>query len=386
MSGERVLFVTRPLEWGGAEKHLTDLIVRADPARLDPAILAFAPDLYAKVLSTMGRSDVPVREATAATFRQYRRIFADARPAVIVFVNGMLGLFPSRAYAAARRSGARRVIGLEHSQAGAPPPQALPQGLLGPLRGLIGWRSRYMFDIRASGYLSHATVCVSNGVRRTLIDTYGYPAGSTLTVQNGIDTQYYRRSGGSRAASRAALGLEGDDEVLVYVARLTRLKRIDILLRAVAGIRGRRPALRCVVVGGGVLESELKAQSQALGLESTVLFAGQRDDVRPYLEAADLYATPSEREGLPLSLAEAMAYELPCVATNIGGHDEILSEPGTGILVEPGRPEDLAGAIENLLDNPAAARAMGVAARRVVEDKFSIERMVEQLVSIFLKR
>jgi glycosyltransferase involved in cell wall biosynthesis len=380
---KRVLFVTSPYGWGGSEKHTEDVIKRAHPEHIEAAILAVVPSLYSEALAKMGRGDVVVRQESVSTFRGYRRIFADCRPDAIVFVNGALGLFPWWVYAAARMSGAR-VIGLEHLQALPAPPH--PRGgLFGPLRRMVGWRARHMLKYKATAYLSHMTVCVSDAVRRTVVE-YGYPEARTITVYNGIDLQYYRRRETSRTATRPALGLAQNDQVLVYVARLGRLKRIDILLQAVVLLSGRRPALKCVIVGGGPQESELNALVQSLGLQGVAFLAGHHEDVRPYLEATDVYVSSSEREGFGLALVEAMAYELPCVATRIGGHDEVLAVPGTGVLVAPGSAEDLAGAIEHLLDHPEEARAMGIAARSMVEERFDIERMVRELLSIFLGR
>jgi hypothetical protein len=128
VSRERVLFVTYPFGWGGSEKHLEDLILRADTTRLEPIILALRPSTYAAALQQKGRGDVPVHQKTASTFREYRRIFAALRPDVIVFVNGMLDLFPWWVYAAARLSGARRVVAIEHLQGVAPPPPGHRQG------------------------------------------------------------------------------------------------------------------------------------------------------------------------------------------------------------------------------------------------------------------
>jgi glycosyltransferase involved in cell wall biosynthesis len=384
VSRERVLFVTSPFGWGGTEKHLEDLIVRADSTRVDPVILSLRPNTYAEALARIGRGDVEIRRGNASTFREYRRLFKELGPDVIVFVNGKLGLFAWWVYAAARLCGARRVIGIEHLQAEAPPARPVTRGLLGQLRGAIGWRARHMLGIKAAGYLCDTTICVSDAVRRTVIEDYGYPAARTVTVHNGIDVKYYRRAGTFRDEVRAALDLRRDDQVLVYVARLGRLKRIDVLLRTVSAMSRERASLKCLIVGGGPAENDLKAQMRTLGLSNRVQFVGHHDDVRPYLEVADVYVSSSEREGFGLALVEAMAYELPCVATNIGGHDEILSKPGTGLLVAPGSPEKLAHGIAYVLDHPAEAQAMGIAARRVVEDRFDIERMVTQLVEIFL--
>ena len=382
----RVLFVASPFGWGGSEKHLEDLITRADSTRIDPSILCLGPDVYTASFLRRGLAGVPVHEARASTFREFRRRFTTHRPQAIVFVNGKLDLFPWQAYAAARVC-ARRVIAIEHLQAEPPVDPPAAHGLRGRLRRFVGWRARDMRRIRAVGYLSHQTVCVSNAVRRTLVETYGYPASRTTIVYNGIDVKHYRPSGRSREEAREALGIPRDAEVLVDIARLARLKRLDLLLQALVVLSQQRPTtLRCVIVGQGPLEDALKAQANALGLADTVVFVGHHDDPRIFLEAADVYVTSSEREGFGLALVEAMAYELPCVATDIGGHDEVLADRATGVLVPPGSPEALAHGIQRVLDHPAEARAMGIAARRAVEARFDIERMVAQLVDIVLAR
>ncbi len=230
LNGERVLFVTRPLEWGGSEKHLLELILRADPAEVSPTIVALAPNLFSESLQQKGRTDVPVRLAQGSTFREFRRIFAEIRPTVIVFVNGKLGLFPCRAYAAARWSGARRVVGVEHLQAGPAPPPASPRGSGGPLRTLLGWRARYMYGRRRQGICLTQPCASARSApypdRRIFLS--GRPS---LHGSERRGYQYYRRSGAPRVATRAALGLPEDSEIILYVARLSPIKRIDILIR-----------------------------------------------------------------------------------------------------------------------------------------------------------
>jgi glycosyltransferase involved in cell wall biosynthesis len=137
-------------------------------------------------------------------------------------------------------------------------------------------------------------------------------------------------------------------------------------------------------VGTGPLERDLRAQVAAAGLERHVLFAGHQADVRPYLEAADLYVSSSEREGFGLALVEAMAFELPCVATNIGGHDDVLAGEGTGMLVPPGQPAPLAAAITAVLEDRSRARAMGIAARAAAETRFDVDRMAKQISDALL--
>ena len=387
MAKARILFVVCPFAWGGTEKHLEEVIARLDPSSIEPVIQAFGPHQYRQALSRLGRDDVIVETADAwPTFRGFRRVFAAHGPETIVFVKGQLDLFPWQAYAAARVSGASRVVVLEHLQAERPPAGVDGLGVTALLKRAVGWRARLMFRLRLPAYLAHVTVCVSEAVRRRLVDDYGFPEARTVVVLNGIDLNYYRHSGSSRAERRLELGINPDIPLLVCIARLARPKRLDRLVQAMSALRARRSSLRCVIVGDGMLEAELREQATALELGDALLFAGHQNDVRPYLEAADVYVITSDREGFGLALAEAMAFELPCVATNIGGHDEVLADPATGILVPPESQAEFVRAVEYLLDHPADARAMGRAARKAVAERFDIERMVRELVAVFLNR
>ena len=229
---KRIAFVTDCLAVGGTEKHLSELLLRADGTRVQPSIVCLGPDVYTPVLRAGGRTDVAVHEVQPRTFTDYRRVFRRLRPHVVVFVKGKLGLFPWWAYAAARLAGAERVVGIEHLQAEQPPESVPGRGIVAAARRRIGWRARYMLARRLTGYLSRPTICVSDAVRRTLIQDYEYPPTQTLTIYNGIDVRYHQRWPGAREAVRASHDIGGDEPVLVYVARLAQLKRVDLLLEA----------------------------------------------------------------------------------------------------------------------------------------------------------
>jgi glycosyltransferase involved in cell wall biosynthesis len=172
---------------------------------------------------------------------------------------------------------------------------------------------------------------------------------------------------------------------LICVARLSPVKRIDLLLEALALLPAAGPAWKCTIVGGGRLEAELRHQADALGLTSRVEFSGQVSDVRPFLQSADLCVLSSEKEGLPLSLIEAMAFGLPCVVTDVGGNREIVLHQKTGLLVEFGSPKALSSAIEHLLAHPEERRRMGEEARKLVHERFdasmSLQRYRELLMA-----
>jgi len=240
-----------------------------------------------------------------------------------------------------------------------------------------------MWKLRLPGIIADQTICVSNAVRERLVGHYGYPEHRTITVLNGVDLKHYSVSGVSRLSSLKTNGNQVSSAMrLLCIGNLWKQKRVDILLDALSVVVKDHPLCTCTIVGSGPLETELRAQSIRLGLDRVVQFVGRTEDVRPYLEAADLFVLSSENEGLPLVLGEAMAYGIPCIATDVGGNKEIVSHGQTGLLIKPGSPEQLAAAIEYLLAHPEEQCRMGSNALRRVREHFNIEESMRQLICV----
>jgi glycosyltransferase involved in cell wall biosynthesis len=159
--------------------------------------------------------------------------------------------------------------------------------------------------------------------------------------------------------------------IVLCVARLVAAKAIDDLVHACVELRAHVPGVRLLVAGGGPCEPELRALIDELGLRDTVLLLGPRDDVGSLLAVADVFCLPSRHEGVPLSVLEAMAAGVPCVATAVGGVPEILEHRRTGLLVRPGSPAALSGALLELLTDSAGAARIGAAAREMVAREWS---------------
>jgi len=381
----RVLFISKAVSRGGTEKHLVDLIARLDASCAECVILCMESDLYSEFVKD--QQNVKVHKFigdSSVRFLSYWLLFRKYHPDIVLFVNGGLGLFPWYAYLAARLCGAKRVLAIEHLVANSPE-RVSGAGLWNALRRLIGHHARARWRIRLAGILCHKTITVSNAVRIKLIQDYGYPSAKTIAILNGVDLKHYARSSGGKFGSKKTeLGLGASDLIVLCISNLNVQKRIDILLDAFRIIANNHPRVRCVILGSGSLESELRARAAELGLTQTVLFGGYVRDVRPYLEVADLFVLSSDREGLPLSLGEAMAYGVPCVATDVGGNKEIVLHGETGLLVEPGSSERLAGAIQYLIAHPDERNRMGVNASRRVHECFDINDSMLQLRSVLL--
>lgn len=218
--------------------------------------------------------------------------------------------------------------------------------------------------------------------------------GAIETIYNGIDTVHFdpaRAGAADRAEVRSRLGIPEDAPVVGIVGRLVREKGFFELLDAAAILRLAHPETRWLVVGD-VLPSDHDGIGAAfaervaeLGLDAHVIRAGLVKDTAPYLAAMDVFTLPSYREGMPISLLEAMSMGLPCVATDIRGCREEVVEGETGHLVPARNSVALAGAIGGLLSDSEKARRMGEAGRRRVLEVFDIRRVVAHQLQIYAR-
>lgn len=176
----------------------------------------------------------------------------------------------------------------------------------------------------------------------------GAPAQRTRTVRNGCDTSVFRLTG--RAAARAALGLDADSEVVIFVGWIAPTKGLRELIDAVMRLGVSHPRLQLFCIGEGALQPELEGRAMDAGLGRSIRFLGWRGslEVASWLAAADVFCLPSYAEGCPNSVIEALACGRPVVATNVGGIPELVDSE-SGILVPPQDSETLAEALHQAL-------------------------------------
>jgi glycosyltransferase involved in cell wall biosynthesis len=156
----------------------------------------------------------------------------------------------------------------------------------------------------------------------------------------------------SRARARRTLGLGERALVIGTVGNLTAKKDHRILLEATAQAASHDREIQLVLIGSGPLERAVRDDARSLGLSNRVVFTGSRDDVAELLPAFDVFALSSRNEGLPISLLEAMAAGVPCVATSVGGVPEVIDNGNEGLLVPAGDAAALADALSTLLHTP----------------------------------
>ncbi|MCX5721237.1 MAG: glycosyltransferase [Nitrospirae bacterium] len=240
----------------------------------------------------------------------------------------------------------------------------------------------YLACDKLTAPLADCTLCVAESHRQELINRYGLRPDRVVTIPNGVDLTKFQPTQRTQHL-REALAISDDVPVIGIVGRLTDQKGHVYLLRALPLLLTKFPALRCLVVGDGELREELQKLAVDLGLTEHCLFLGVRQDIPEVLAAMDLLVLPSLSEGMPYAALEGMAMGKPVVATAVNGVPELIQDGVTGLLVPRKDPVALAQAIETVLANPHLAASFGLAARRLVEQTYSIEAWVGQMESLY---
>jgi len=203
----------------------------------------------------------------------------------------------------------------------------------------------------------------------------GFDPAKVVTILDGVRAPERTKEPG---AVRRELGIPPDALVVGSVARLAGQKRFDRLLRALSLLP---EPVHCIIAGTGAAMERIRGVAAELGMADRVHLPGHRRDVGDVLDALDLFAVSSDREGLANAMLEAMAFGLPVVSTDVSGAREALDaapgEPRAGIVTGFGEAE-LAEAIGGLLRDGEARRRMGEAARARAERRFGEERFLDE--------
>jgi glycosyltransferase involved in cell wall biosynthesis len=178
-----------------------------------------------------------------------------------------------------------------------------------------------------------------------------------------------------------------DQITITAIARLDEVKGLEYLLEAVAMVANVYPSLQLKIYGDGPLRQQLLDRSAQLGLDGKKIFAGvfnTRKELAAIMAQTDIFTISSLNEGQPVSLVEAMAYEVPIVATTVGGIPELIVDGVNGLLCAPKDSSCLAQKLCTLIEDQELRMRLGIAARQSFErGQFTPEAITRQLVSIY---
>ncbi|MBM3560418.1 MAG: glycosyltransferase, partial [Alphaproteobacteria bacterium] len=251
--------------------------------------------------------------------------------------------------------------------------------------GALAW-----WAFRSADYV----VSVSPALTRSYLDA-GLPLDRIREIPNSVDPRRFApASPEERRSLRARLNLPAEGALMLFVGVISPDKRPDVLLKAWLKLQ-HAPETACALVYVGAtnpqlfelgdrLDERLRASVADAGLGARVRFVEPTPRVEDYFRAADIFAMPSAREGLPISLIEAMACGLPCVASRLpGATDAVITSGVDGWLVPPDDVSSLTQHLRALLRDPHLAAQAGRMARQTVERRFTVDRVAEQWLTMY---
>ena len=237
--------------------------------------------------------------------------------------------------------------------------------------GSLRYRATRALETRALKQAAHVfTIC--EGLRSDIV-ARGIPAARVTVIPNAVDIESFELGGLADEALRSKLGLAGAT-VIGFIGSFYAYEGLDLLLAALPAMLHRKPELMVLLVGGGPQDEALKAQARRLGISDRVVFTGRvpHGEVNRYYDLVDVLAYPRHRMRLtelvtPLKPLEAMAQGRLLVASDVGGHRELIQDGSTGRLFAAGSSAALADTVCDLLDHRERWPAMRLAGRQFVE-------------------
>jgi glycosyltransferase involved in cell wall biosynthesis len=230
-------------------------------------------------------------------------------------------------------------------------------------------------EVNAVNRMLTRMICVSDGVKETFV-SQGVHGEKCTVIYNGID-------GGSRPAIppskiRREWDIPGDHILLGTVGSLVRRKRVDDFLMILAMVSaGGSRSVSGMVVGDGPEKYRLAAKARRMGVDGICRFTGFQAEALSYINAMDIFVFPTEREGFPRVLLEAMLMGKPVVASRVAGSEQLVLDGETGFLIPVGRTEGFASAVDRLVADPDLRGRMGGNGLRRVLSDYSIEKYVQ---------
>jgi glycosyltransferase involved in cell wall biosynthesis len=362
----RVAIVIDSLQTGGAQKLLTSFAAQASKKGIEPVVVNLRQGNSAAIQNAIESNGVKVFTITARSLFSIRRLrwliwFFNQRQIDIVHAHLL--------YANILASLAGRLAGI---------PVVCT---LHSTHTEQGWRLRLIKTLEDVCLRNFATRILAVGQEVAAAHLGRYRKRSVDIIPNAIP-EPDDVPGQTRARLRSELAADSSHLIIITVGRFEPSKGYHDMVEAFKLLQKKNCKSKLLMVGSGSLHDSIRSQVEASDLRQSVILAGERHDIPQLLASSDIFASSSHREGLPLSLLEAMMAELPIVATSVGDIPNVVTEE-MGIVVPPRQPEELAAALEQLAASPERRREMGRAARDRARRDYSLDMWMKRLVHLY---
>jgi glycosyltransferase involved in cell wall biosynthesis len=364
--GMRVTYLLSDLG-GGTGHHLLDLLLVRDPED-------WQADIVSEVPST-SRMDLPVRHRVldpprgpatypvrqVQRYRQLEELFRGASPDILhtyFFWSIMYGRILKARGVVSKLVENREDLG-------------------------FAWGRHEYALLALTRHLPDLVICVSDAVRRVVLEREGLDASRARIIRNGIACS--NPSEDPRLDElRSELGIGADQLVVGMVANYDRpVKGVDCFLESIPLIRCAVPETRFVLLGQGRSEGRVREHARLLGIDDVFLMPGFRQDVHRFYELMDVSVLTSFSEGLSITILESMNHGVPVVVTDVGGNREIVSNGKTGYLVPPGDARIFADAVIRVLRERSLRDRFGAAAQRIAVRRFDLGSVTRRYSEVY---
>lgn len=236
---------------------------------------------------------------------------------------------------------------------------------------------------RFLGLLTHRIIAVSPRVKEDLVRYKIASPDKIQVIPLGLDLAAFSGKARNQGTLRRELGVGADVPLVGIVARLVPIKRIDFFLKMARRVLAQAPRAKFVIAGDGDIRASLESLARQLGVQESVYFLGFRDKLEDVYADLDVLALTSANEGSPVSLIEGLAAGCAVVATDVGGVRDVVRHEKTGILADSSSEEAMAEAVVRLIQDPEKRGRLGHAGRADVLERFSIDRLVQDLNTLY---
>ncbi|MDH5256639.1 MAG: glycosyltransferase [Gammaproteobacteria bacterium] len=368
----RVVHIITGLATGGAERALYNLLQGGLSSKFDSHVISLSDE------GTMGPQiealGVPVitmglaaGRPTIGSLLKLRKIIKTLRPDLIQgwMYHGNLAAIIARFFALNKTV---LIWNIRHS-----------------LYGLASEKRLTRLVIRANRFFSASAdaLLYNSQLSRQQHEAFGFVENKGRVIPNGIDLQQFCFLQDARERVRSELAISTEALIVGHVARLHPMKDHSSFLQAAVTIALRYPSTHFVLSGRDVCLTNVSLKKKIpIALQPRFHLLGERSDVADLMSAMDVFCQSSWSEAFPNVLGEAMAVSMPCVATDVGDSSLIIGD--CGVVVAPRDQAALTAAIESLLELPAIERRLlGEKARRRIEDKFTLGKIVEKYSTLY---
>lgn len=366
-----VLFVIMQMGMGGSERLVHNLALHLDRKAFNPSIAWFKGDRALKDFEDLGVPLYHVPKKDGFDFQAMRRLAGTIREHRIDIVNAQHFMPTVYSYYGSRAANAKRLLYTLHSE--------WELDRIPPKWVAIG---RYLF--RGIDFIG-----VAPKVSAAAREKFNLDPARVHTIRNGVDLAAFSREG-ERHQLRKGLGLNEEDKVIGIVANFKSVKNHIFLLKAFRELVKSRGEARLLLVGQGFkgddddTEEEIRGFIAENGLGAKAIILGYRKDVPELMQAMDIFCLTSHKEGLPISLIEAMASGLAVVGTDVEGIRDVIHHDRNGLLVESGGVEGLRAALQSLIENDLLRQRFARESRRTATQEYSLKRCVNEYQDLFM--